>query len=158
MSKITPLLILLSLCSLLALTACGAGDDTAVSNPQPDDLPTLLPTAVMLESESESAAEDPNSPREADNNNGLPPTFTPEPAVVRATPPPNSPGLVIESPSSSGENPPASGETTYTIQAGDTLAVIAADFGVSLDRLIEANDIADPDRIEVGDVLVIPAD
>ncbi len=154
-SKISPLLILLTLFGLLIFTACGAGDDTAVSIPQPDDLPTLLPTAVMLEPET---GEDPNSPREADNNSGLPPTFTPEPAVVRATPPPNSPGVVIESPPSSGENPPASGETTYTVQAGDTLAVIAADFGVSLDRLIEANDITDPDRIEVGDVLVIPAD
>jgi LysM repeat protein len=47
---------------------------------------------------------------------------------------------------------------TYTIQEGDTLSAIAADFGLSLDELLAANEdtIEDPNRISVGDVIVIP--
>ncbi|MBI5034141.1 MAG: LysM peptidoglycan-binding domain-containing protein [Chloroflexi bacterium] len=45
---------------------------------------------------------------------------------------------------------------TYTVQAGDTLAKIAGQFGVSVSALAEANNIKDPTRIRTGAVLVIP--
>jgi len=45
---------------------------------------------------------------------------------------------------------------TYTVKAGDALAKIAAQFGVTVEEIVEANDIEDPNRIEVGQVLVIP--
>ena len=51
---------------------------------------------------------------------------------------------------------PATGVITYTIQAGDTLGKIAAEFGVTVEALAEANDIEDPSLINVGQVLVIP--
>lgn len=44
----------------------------------------------------------------------------------------------------------------YQIQAGDTLGQIANRYGVSLEQLVEANLITDPNRVEVGQVLVIP--
>jgi nucleoid-associated protein YgaU len=46
----------------------------------------------------------------------------------------------------------------YVVQSGDTLSKIAAQFGVSLDDLIAANQetIPNPDNIQVGDQLVIP--
>lgn len=47
---------------------------------------------------------------------------------------------------------------TYTIQAGDTLAVIAASLGVTVDDLIAANGITNPNRIEVGQVLIVPTE
>jgi len=52
-----------------------------------------------------------------------------------------------------------SGETYYSIQAGDNLTHIARDHGVSLDALYEANksSIRNPDRIFVGQKLVIPS-
>lgn len=160
-----PVLILLF--ALLILTACGSAnsDDTAVTIPQPDGLPTLLPTAVLAMPEEtdngDMPAEDsPDSPREASNDTGLPPTFTPVPAVERATPVPGNTGVTI--PPAGGDNnnsdtPPTTGQT-YTVQPGDTLAVIAAEFGVPLDQLITLNDITDPDRIGVGDILLIPTD
>ncbi len=44
----------------------------------------------------------------------------------------------------------------YTIKSGDTLAGIAAQFGVSMTQLINANGIVDPNLVTVGQTLVIP--
>lgn len=46
--------------------------------------------------------------------------------------------------------------TTYIVQAGDTLWTIAIAYGVSLEALLSANHIQDPDTIWVGQELVIP--
>lgn len=51
---------------------------------------------------------------------------------------------------------PAAGVITYTVQAGDTMGKIAAEFGVTVEAIVEANDIEDPSLINVGQVLVIP--
>ncbi len=45
----------------------------------------------------------------------------------------------------------------YIVQANDTLGLIARRYGIDLASLIEANEITNPDRIEVGQLLVIPA-
>jgi LysM repeat protein len=45
---------------------------------------------------------------------------------------------------------------TYTVQSGDTLAAIAAEFGTTAAAIQDANGIEDPDTIFVGQVLVIP--
>ena len=45
----------------------------------------------------------------------------------------------------------------YTVQAGDTLGAIANQFGVTVEAIVEANGLANPDLIEVGQVLIIPA-
>lgn len=47
---------------------------------------------------------------------------------------------------------------TVEIDPGDTLSQIAAETGVSVGRLVEWNDISDPDLIYAGDVLVIQVD
>lgn len=49
----------------------------------------------------------------------------------------------------------AEGET-YVVQSGDALSVIAQRHGVSQQELMQANNISDPDRIRVGQELVIP--
>lgn len=53
--------------------------------------------------------------------------------------------------SSSGEG------TTYVVQAGDTLAKIASDFGVSVEALAQVNSLSDPSMLQVGQTLVIPS-
>lgn len=45
----------------------------------------------------------------------------------------------------------------YTVQPNDTLGLIARKYGVNLTSLIEANSLLDPDHLEVGQVLTIPA-
>jgi LysM repeat protein len=46
---------------------------------------------------------------------------------------------------------------SYTVQSGDTLSEIAQIFGVSVDDLISYNAISNPDAIEAGQVLKVPA-
>ena len=50
---------------------------------------------------------------------------------------------------------PAAGGT-YTVAAGDNLSLIAADYGVSVDQLLQANGIQNPNIIYVGQQLILP--
>ncbi|HEX9117249.1 MAG TPA: LysM peptidoglycan-binding domain-containing protein [Anaerolineae bacterium] len=55
--------------------------------------------------------------------------------------------------------PTASGAqtgTTYTVQAGDTLANIAATYGTSVAALMQANGLSSADVVWVGQTLIIP--
>ncbi|MGH3664750.1 MAG: LysM peptidoglycan-binding domain-containing protein [Egibacteraceae bacterium] len=45
---------------------------------------------------------------------------------------------------------------TYEVKRGDTLSSIAAEFDTTVDALIKANDLDDPDQIFPGDELRIP--
>ena len=45
---------------------------------------------------------------------------------------------------------------TYTVQSGDTLASIADRFNVSVDDIVSANNITNPDIISIGQQFVIP--
>jgi len=45
----------------------------------------------------------------------------------------------------------------YHVQSGDTLADIADRFGVSIEELVVLNNLADPNRLDVGQVLLIPS-
>ena len=45
---------------------------------------------------------------------------------------------------------------THTVAQGDTLSVIARRFFISIDQLMQANDISDPNALAVGQTLVIP--
>lgn len=45
---------------------------------------------------------------------------------------------------------------TYVVQPGDTLSVIAEQFGLSVDAISEANGITDVNTIRPGQELVIP--
>ncbi len=52
--------------------------------------------------------------------------------------------------------PPDQTEQVYIVQAGDTLSDIAWRFGVTVEDLINANQIQDPDLIQVGQKIRIP--
>jgi len=45
----------------------------------------------------------------------------------------------------------------YVVQAGDTLSAIAERFGVTVDELVAANNLTDPNVLQVGQTLVIPS-
>ncbi len=44
----------------------------------------------------------------------------------------------------------------YVVQAGDSLGVIAEQYGVSAEAVAAANKLADPNQLEIGQVLTIP--
>ena len=45
----------------------------------------------------------------------------------------------------------------HTVQSGDTLWSLSRRYGVSVDDFVRANDLANSNRLSVGDRLVIPA-
>jgi len=47
-------------------------------------------------------------------------------------------------------------EDSYAVKLGDTLGQIASQYGVSVDHLLQENDLVDPNVLEVGQVLTIP--
>jgi LysM repeat protein len=132
---------------LLALSGCspGGGDEAP--------LPTSAPTvAVEPDAADEAATAGESSPRVTPRaGSGVPPTWTPLP------PPPTPAPLGTAAPAfrpAPGEG--ASEGQVYEVEAGDTLAEIAARFGVDLERLAAANGIDDVDHVEAGQLLVIP--
>jgi LysM repeat protein len=102
----------------------------ASATPRPSDSPTATP--------------DPTAPPPSATPATLP-TATPAPTAPPATPAPTA-----------APTPAPTPLRTHVVQAGDTLALIAQQFGVSVSALQAANGIADPDEIVIGDVLVIP--
>jgi hypothetical protein len=75
-------------------------------------------------------------------------------AVVSASPSPSAGA----SPSDEPTPTPAATPQIYVVASGDTMTKIAKKFGIPLDVLIAANRdrIKDPDKLAVGDELVIP--
>jgi LysM repeat protein len=45
----------------------------------------------------------------------------------------------------------------YTIQRGDTLAVIAAKFRVTIESIVDLNGLPNPDAIQAGQTIEIPS-
>ncbi|MBE0698486.1 MAG: LysM peptidoglycan-binding domain-containing protein, partial [Anaerolineaceae bacterium] len=85
-----------------------------------------------------------------------------EPVALQATgrPPARLPGspVLTPTPDPPREMPTARVETEeYIVQPNDTLGIIARRYGVNMGSLIAANKIDNPDHLEVGQVLTIPA-
>lgn len=59
-------------------------------------------------------------------------------------------------PTATATVPPSPTPVTYTVQPGDTLGAIAAELGVSVEDLMAANGLTNPDTLAVGQVLVVP--
>ncbi len=80
----------------------------------------------------------------------LEPTFriTADPNILLATPTPDAPHDIPT---------PRKETDQYNVQPGDTLASIAQSYGLTTEALVQANGIENPDTLEVGDVLIIPA-
>ena len=49
------------------------------------------------------------------------------------------------------------GQLFYKIKRGDTLAVIAASFGVTVQSIVELNGLDNPDAIQAGQTIEIPS-
>ena len=102
----------------------------------------------------EPPVDSPGSPvdsREPPEDSPEPPEDSPEPPADSPEPPADSPEPPADSP---GEGSIQFKE--YRIQPGDSLSRIAQKHKVSSEALARANEITEPDRIRVGQVLRIP--
>jgi LysM repeat protein len=61
-----------------------------------------------------------------------------------------TPSLISTSPVTSG------GTQVYIVQPGDTLYGIALRFGITVQSIVDANSLPNPDRLDVGQQLIIP--
>ena len=117
---------------------------------------TLAVWVMGLPVQAASAASEAVVPTSISSSSGPSPTLavivdspsplaTPEPTTVPTTVAPTT-------------TPPADQPTdqlAYTVQEGDTLGTIAQAYGVSVNDLVAANSIADPDLLYVGQTLII---
>ncbi|HUI88792.1 MAG TPA: GH25 family lysozyme [Anaerolineales bacterium] len=79
---------------------------------------------------------------------GTAPATTPSPAPQPAPPPPAAPPATPPA--------PAPSTRTYTVKPGDTLYAIAVRYGTTVQAIAAANDLINPNLIQVGQVLIIP--
>lgn len=80
-----------------------------------------------------------------------PPPVTSDPAPAEDVVP------LIPEPTGEPEVPVATGEEEYVVGKGDNFTAIARKFGVTVQAVIKANPAVDPNRMAVGQVLIIPA-
>jgi LysM repeat protein len=80
-----------------------------------------------------------------------PPTASPS---ASPSPTPTTPPTPTAQPSPTA---PPTGEQSYTVRPGDTLEAISLRFGVSIQAIVAANNLANPDQIFIDQVLIIPA-
>jgi LysM repeat protein len=62
----------------------------------------------------------------------------------------------VQSRSATGSPTTSDDQRRYTVEAGDSLLSIAEQFGVEPTAIVEANELDDPDVIQIGQVLTIP--
>jgi LysM repeat protein len=80
-----------------------------------------------------------------------PPTLVPPTATPRPT---ATPMAAMTAPQATATAGPKKG--SYTVQPGDELKQIAAQYNISIWKIIAANEIPNPDSLRVGQVLRIP--
>ena len=80
-----------------------------------------------------------------------PPVPDPTPTPPPATPTPTEPPVPTPTPTPEGP-------IEYAVQEGDTLFSIASAYGVSVDDLVDFNELPDENFVFVGQVLEIPTD
>ena len=77
------------------------------------------------------------------------------PPATAARPAPTATAMLV-TPLPTNTATPTPTPVVYTVQRGDTLLAIAAQFGVSAEAIQTANGILDPRRLQIGQQLVIP--
>lgn len=123
-------------------------------------LPLACTLIVLLAcSRSQSASNEPfwsisrqGVPTSAARHTQTPPPWIPAPR--------RSPGAPILTPTPDAPHKLPTIRThpeEYAVQPGDTLGLIANRYGVSVDQIVNANDLLNPNILSVGQILTIPA-
>ena len=121
--------------ALTAITACSRPGSSADPTP-------AATTAVRLTTSPSPARR-------------LSPVASPSPRTAATAPAPSVSPTAAPTPSPTRVTGTVPGQK-YVVQPGDTLVAIAEEFGVTVEELIDANDLANPDVLRVGQELIIP--
>jgi LysM repeat protein len=128
----------------LAVTRLGGGPELQPGADEPGAIPT--PAAISSPAATETAAAATAAPTPTTD-----PTLVPSDSQRTAAPPAATPAPPARTPKPKPETP-----TTYTVQSGDTLSGIAAEHGTTWQEIAELNELSDPRRLRVGQVLELP--
>lgn len=138
----------------------GCRPDKPAPEPAPgtDAIPVLPPdgggvASPPAETNTVTVVEAPAAPP-------LPDATTSEPKpppVTRDTEPVEDIVPLIPEPSEGPEVPVAAGEIEYVVAKGDNFTNIASRHGVTVQAIIKANPAVDSNRMQIGQVLIIPA-
>ncbi len=82
----------------------------------------------------------------------------PLPPVCRDTATALPPLAALASPTSPAAVAPTVTPSLYTVQTGDTLGLIAERYNVSVEKLMAANHLTDPNLVQTGQTLIIPVE
>ncbi|KXK13743.1 MAG: putative peptidase [Chloroflexi bacterium OLB14] len=140
------------LLSSLVLVACTSTESVATITPTYNPFLPILQTPIgatefltpLVASPTITPTRQPTPTRAPAN---LPPFFGITSQILSSPTP--DPARVLPTPRQEVDE--------YIVQAGDTLGDIALRYGISLQSLMEANNITDPNALEVGVTLNIPA-
>lgn len=113
--------------------------------------PTATATGGPRASASPSRAASPSAGQSTAPSSTRPST-APTSAAPASSAPASQPPPASAPPASAA---PATGKK-YVVEPGDTLGSIAEQFGVTIQQLIDANRISNPDLLVVGQELIIP--
>ena len=67
-----------------------------------------------------------------------------------------APQQLASNPTPNATRPPVDIPSEHTVQAGDTLSAIASRYNVSLDSILQANQLVNPNVLTVGQVITLP--
>ena len=142
----------------LLCSGCRPENPAPEPAPGPDAIPVLPPdgggvASPPAETNTVTVVEAPAAPP-------LPDATTSEPKpppVTRDTEPVEDIVPLIPEPSEGPEVPVAAGEIEYLVAKGDNFTNIASRHGVTVQAIIKANPAVDSNRMQIGQVLIIPA-
>ena len=142
----------------LLFSGCRPEEPAPEPAPGPDAIPVLPPdgggvASPPAETNTVTVVEAPAAPP-------LPDATTSEPKpppVTRDTEPVEDIVPLIPEPSEGPEVPVAAGEIEYVVAKGDNFTNIASRHGVTVQAIIQANPAVDSSRMQIGQVLIIPA-
>jgi len=158
-----PLGMLALLTVLSLLTGCfkAAAPDVADTpaagaqvDEQQEETPDVVASAVAESTRVAQTAEE--------TQTNVTPTATPVPPTPTASPPPTTVPITAvptytPTPAPPAQTPVPTGQVEHTVQPGENLFRIALRYGTTVQAIANANGIANPAMIYVGQVLAVPS-
>ncbi len=163
--RIWPIVLVLFAIILSACERPIPGRDVTDETPTTtDEIPTTQPAQTLPETDSSdpNATEAYPAPTQDDaagdtTSGDADSSEQPDEDASTDTPPDASSDTSAEEGGGAPESPqPPTEETSYTVQAGDTLFLISQRFGVSMQEIAAASNLTDINNLSVGQVITIP--